>query len=349
MPEYVDLADLPESVRQAAAAVLGRLPDAEPPVPAPAPPAPAPAPAPPAPAPAPPVPQLETPSPQPATPEVDDRLAAVQHLEQTQKVPAGSAAQYREYLTRQAAYQAKWEEAHPDEEFDINETEHAAFLRRNYPRGLDPAILDRAEQDLRVERLVEARVNRVRQEYAETQINQRAEVEAQQVVQGLRRAEDDQVTAYFAEEAAPAAAAYAREATRVFSGAVAPDPRNPAHAYLLGLAAQASPQLLQHDIRDRSGRRVIPAETFARVPEEQRGAYVPLTQAPDIMSGLVAVQMRSVIEQKAAALRQRVPVSAAPPLPPAPTTPPAPSPTPAAPAPSLAASPEHNPYFNHFV
>lgn len=282
-------------------------------------------------APAPPQPTVQE------DPEVRLRLDAVELLEKTGRAPVGTSLQYREYVAAEAAYKAKWEAEHPDEEFNLSEREHAKFVNSKYPRALRPEIVDRAETEVLIERKAEEKVAGLRRQFEEQQLAQAAQARAASLGQVLENAAgNDPLVKHFVKEAAPLVSAMAQEATLLFSGARTPNPSNPQHQSLLALVGQAESQISATGAKDEYGRRVVSSAEFARIPAHQRTAFVPLNQAPDVVASLVATQALQQAQARANAVRPLV----APPAPvPAPAPRPAPTPAPVTPAPTTPAAP----------
>lgn len=323
----------------------------------PAPPVPTP-PVPPAPPEIPTVPQLDpttqllaaltaqkTPSQTPPPTPVDPRVEAVEFLEKTGKVSAGTKAEYEAYTVAESAYRAKWESENPGEEFDITASEHSKFVRTKYPKSLRPELVDRAEIELSVEKRAEEKVDQLRRQLA----LERASMQAQTVVAGAvseldSGTKDDPLLKHFVDQVKPATAAFAQEAVLLFSGVRPPDMSNPQHQALLAVVSQAEPGISRTGITDQYGRRAVSQAEYARIPDTHRNQFVPLQAAPDVVAKLVVSQMRQQAEQQANQIRPLV----APPAPPPPPVPPPVPPPSTPPTPLVPGAPPSPSYVRKF-
>ena len=278
-------------------------------------------------------------------PDVRLRLDAVKLLEESGRVPSGTLAQYQAYQAKEVQYQAKWAAAHPDEEFDLNDREHAKFVQANYPRALRPEVVDRAEFEVLADRKAEEKVAGLRRQMQEREAVASAQAQATAVSQSLEAAAgDDPFVKHFVKEASPAVTALAQEAMLVFSGVRQPNVSSPQHQALFALVGQAEPHISATGVQDQQGRRVVSSAEFARIPVQQRAAFVPLNQAPDVVAQLVSVQAVQQAKTRAEQVRALFPAATGPAPTPAPVT----SPAPVVPRPTTPAAPPEPSYLKKF-
>lgn len=100
-------------------------------------------------------------------PEDAKDLEAIAWLETQQPDKfGGKAKEYQDFYEKHYAYRAKWQKENPGKAYNSEDEDHAEFFNANMPEGAEPAVLDDARDNMRVEKLVEQRLGPVLQQQA---------------------------------------------------------------------------------------------------------------------------------------------------------------------------------------
>lgn len=94
------------------------------------------------------------------TPKDKNRLEVLRHLEKTDERYRGLSAKTVEFWRREKEYQDNWKKTNPDTKFDHQSEEHDDFYKKHEP-PVDEDDLDRAKEDMIVERATAASNKRI--------------------------------------------------------------------------------------------------------------------------------------------------------------------------------------------
>lgn len=295
-------------------------------------------------------PTTETPPPEtpPATPNPDDpfeirrealKIASTRPEYKGQDI-VGENERYTKFYTD---YVNNWTKNNPGAEFDENAPEHAAVLEKQKP-NIDEDVIQAIENEIKIDRIAQAKVEKVFREREQREFGARLEGEAE----GTAIAAENQLLSKFGastldelkakdpfayELARPVAErlrGVAEKATKTLTpgSPFAPDPEimnlvNGYEAVAAEAEAKGTPVIL-------GDRRFIPHAQYDKLPADQKAKFFSFRYEPSTLIATLLTHSHQNIQRIYQAARGTTPATAAPatpPQPPAPTVTVVPPPT----------------------
>lgn len=247
------------------------------------------------------------PEPSEPDPETQLRLDALAHLQKHPRFKGRDlVGEYKAYEDKLAQYQKTWEQEHPGEQFDADDSAHDAWQEANTPEDLEDGIIATAELSVLNRRDTEARLESDRREAMRGPIENLAEQSRAIAAQNLMsiaaggkqvgsfeelRAENPEV-AYLVKPIVETASQHAAAVAELLTPGtpIKPDPNNPIHAAVMKAVDHYEHAIMAIPAEQRLdgyGRPYVEASRYDRMsPLEQQRCWT-FRRAPDEVHALL--------------------------------------------------------------